>query len=315
MVKSGIVALVLFCGAANAEASDFIGHWENPNPKARGLTHVAISPNGGDRVDVRAYGDCRPSECDWGLVQGKIYTGDPKSNSVEVIVATFHFGFAHHQITFRKGASGRLAFEMLTDFADGSDKHDYAVNGNLKQTAWAGPITQVWQKPPGLTTGWGGGARGGASPKPAETCKVYDIRGARAVEQNGMWKVIAAGQTLVDAGHDDKAAMIAEATIRHYGLDRRCTVGGPWNTYWKAGDGFPREKTGGIVCQKFNPTTVHLIRMGRDWAIVDGVTTIGIYGDRKQKAEATLDLIRYQRFVAQCFVRQPDPLMAFWLAD
>ena len=315
MFRTGLIALVLFCGAAQAEASNFLGHWESSSPRSGGLTHVAISPNGGDRVDVRAYGDCHPSECDWGLVQGKIYTGDPKSSSVEVIVATFHFGFAHHQITFHKNGPGRLTFEMLTDFADGSDKHDYAMSGSLKQTAWAGPITQVWQKQPGLTTGWGGGTRGGAPAKPVETCKVYDTHGARAVEQNGTWKVVAAGQMLADAGHDDKAAMIAEAAIRHYGLDRRCTVGGPWKTYWKSGASFPSEKIGGVECIKFNPTTVHLTRIGRDWTIVDGATSVAAFADNKPKAEATLGLIRTERLVAQCFVRLPDPIMAFWLAN
>jgi hypothetical protein len=315
MFKHALAALVLLCAAARAEATDFLGNWQNTSPQQSGLTHVAISPNGGNRVDVRAYGDCHPIECDWGMVQGKVFSSDPKSDSIDLVVATFHFGFAHRQITFRKDAAGKLKFEMLTEFADNSERHDFAVSGSLRQTAWAGPITQIWQEQPGLATGWGGGPRNGVAPPPVETCKAFDTRAARAVLENGMWSVKAGGRTLVEAGHDQKAAEIAETVLRHYKFDRRCTVGGPWKAYWKSGEDYPSEKIGGVACVKFNPTTVHLVRIGQDWTIVDGVTSVAAFAANKPKAEATLGLIRSHQLSAQCSVRQPDPVMMFWLAN
>lgn len=313
MTRYAVVVMALLSGAANAEASEFLGQWANPDPKASGLTHIAISPNGGDRVDVRAYGDCHPSECDWGIVQGKTYSVDPKTPEVEIIVATFHYGFTHRQITFRKAGRGKLDFEMTIEFADNSLRHDYVVRGSLRETVWAGPISQIWQKQAGLATGWGGGARGGASPAPAETCQYFDTRGAHAVQKDGYWFVAAGTTTLVEAGHDDKAAQIAEAAIRHYRFDRRCTVGGPWQAYWKTGDGFVREKFGGASCIPFQPMTAHLTRIGRDWAIVDGVTTVTSFGPNKPKAEATLGLIRSRELNGHCTVRYPDPVMTFWV--
>ncbi len=180
---TALLALALSAVPAAAEASDFIGNWNNPAPQTTGLMHVAISPNGGNRVDVRAYGDCHPMECDWGLVQGKVYYADPKSNDVVLIIATFHFGFAHHQVTFRKGVHGQIAFEMATEFDDNSERHAFAASGILKPTTWVGPIAPVWQTQPGLQTGWGGGARSGAAPEPEENCVTVDTRGARAVEE------------------------------------------------------------------------------------------------------------------------------------
>jgi hypothetical protein len=309
-----LLASLLFLGAAQAEASAFLGQWVNPDPAASGLMHVAISPNGGDRVDVRAYGDCHPNECDWGIVQGKTFSRDPKSGEVEIIVATFHYGFAHRTVTFRKAAAGRLSFEMTIEFADNSQRHDYVVGGTLKQTSWAGPIAQVWQRQAGMTTGWGGGARSGASPAPTETCKTVDTRGAHAVQQNGLWRVVANGQSLIEAGHDGNAAMLGEVVFRHYRFDRRCTVGGPWQTYWKSGDDFAGEKIGGVSCIAFHPTTAHLTHLGQDWAIVDGVTTVATFGVNKSKADATLGLVRTRRLTAKCYVRYPDPVMTFWLA-
>lgn len=312
---TALLALALFSVPAAAEASDFIGNWNNPDPKATGLMHVAISPNGGNRVDVRAYGDCHPMECDWGLVQGKVYYADPKSTNVVLIIATFHFGFAHHQVTLRKGARGQLQFEMATEFDDNSEHHDFAASGILKPTTWVGPIAPVWQTQPGLQTGWGGGARSGAVPSPEENCVTADTRGVRAVVEGGVWKVKAGGKVLIDAGRDAKSAELMEVAIRHYKFDRRCTVGGPYKTYWRAAGGFASERLGGAWCVGFNPTTVHVVRMKNAWAIIDAAISVMDFGPLKNKADATLGLIRAHRLTAVCSIRMPDPLMSFWVAE
>lgn len=301
--------------AAHGATTDFLGHWQSVDPKGSGITHIAITPNGGKGVDVRAYGDCRAIECDWGIVQGKVYTTAPKSDDVQIVEATFHFGFAHHHITFRKAGGGKLAFEMLTEWADNSRRHDYAVSGLLRPTSWVGPISQIWQVQPGLQNGWGGGARNGASPKPIEACTVVNAKNVRAVEQNGYWFVKLGGKVLIDVGHDEQAAMLAEAAFQHYKFDRRCTVGGPFKSYWKSADGFPKEKMGGAICLKLNPTTTHLLLSGKRWKIMDGVTVIADLGTLKPKAEAMLGLIRANKLTAECFIRLPDPLITFWLQE
>ena len=314
MFKWGFFALALMGGAAQAEATDFLGNWDNPIPNAGGLTHVVISPNGGDRVGVRAYGDCHPNECNWGLTEGKVYTAGPKSSDVEAVVATFHYGFAHHRITFRKAPGAGLAYELMTEFADGSDKRDFVVTGVLKASSWAGPLSQNWERPAELRTGWGGGAREGIPPGPAENCLPFDTARTRAVEAGGNWKIMDGSQTLAEAGNDEQSARLAEAAIHHYRFDRRCTVGGPWKTYWKRGNSFSSDKMGGTECVSFNPTTAHLVRVGGGWKVVDGVTWIAAFGDNRPKAEATLALIRANDLSAECFVRPGDPVMVYWLA-
>jgi hypothetical protein len=303
-------------GVAHGEAAGFLGHWDNPNPKASGLIHVVISPNGGDRVQLRAYGDCHPSVCNWGLVQGHIYSRDPRSRNVESVTASFHYGFAARDIVFSKTASGRLHFQMLTSFSDDPDKHDFATEGELVASSWAGPIAANWDRPPGLSTGWGGGARNGTSPPaPVERCIPFDPAQARAVESGGLWKIVAQGTALAEAGADQKNALLAETAIRHYRFDRRCTVGGPWQTYWKAGAEFSNDRMGGVECVSFNPTTAHLALVGRDWKIVDGPSDLAVLGANKPKAEAMLGLIRTHRLTQECFVRRPDPVLTFWLKD
>lgn len=311
---TALLALALTTAPAWSEASDFIGNWNNPHPEATGLMHVAISPNGGNRVDVRAYGDCHPMECDWGLVQGKVYYADPKSTNVVLIIATFHFGFAHRQVTFRQGAKGQLAFEMATEFDDNSERHAFAASGILKTTTWVGPIAPVWQTQPGLQTGWGGGARSGAEPPPHEDCTLFDTRAARAVNQGGSWVVKANGKVLIATGKDDKAAMLAEAAFHHYRFDRQCKSGGPWKPYWRNAKGFSNDRMGGVTCLKFHPTTAHLVRSKNSWNIVDDATTLVELGSYKAQAEALLGMIRANRLTSECFIGSPD-IMTFWIAE
>lgn len=314
MIKHTVLALVLFAGAAKAEAIGFIGNWRNPDPQPGGITRVAISPNGGNRVDVRAYGDCHPGECDWGMVQGAVYYADAKSEHVTVIVATFHFGFAVHQITFRKGRKGRLTFERLTQLEDNSERHAHAVSGILEPTIWVGPLSQTWQTQPGLQRGWGGGPGGKAIPPPAEHCKVFYTRSARAVQRNGSWTVQARGKVLIATGQDGKAAILAQAAFRHYRFDRRCTAGGQWKPYWRRADGFAADRMGGVYCLRFTPTTAHLVRSKNSWNIVDGATTLVELGPYKAQAEAMLGMIRANRLTGECFIGSPD-IMTFWVAE
>lgn len=313
LIAAGFLALIPVFGA-RAESEAFLGHWQNPAPGLGGLIHIAISPNGGRGLDVRAYGDCHPMECDWGMVEAKIFTPDPKSSDVQVVVATFHYGFAHRQLTLRK-ADGGLAFEMLTEFADNSRRHDFAVSGILRPTAWVGPTVQNWQSEPGLTTGWGGGALTGAARAPAENCTPVNTHGAKAVRRDGAWKVLAGTSVLADAGKDEKTARLVETVFRYYRFDRLCTVGGPFKAYWKRGEGFPASKMGGISCRKFHPNTAHLVKSGGAWQIADGTATIADLGPLEDKANAMLGLIRAKRLTSSCFVRWPDPLVSFWLAE
>jgi hypothetical protein len=309
-----LVGAAGFCGGARGEASDFIGNWKNPDSKASGLMHVAISPNGGNRVDVRAYGDCHPMECDWGIVQGDVYYDNPKSDHVSVIVATFHFGLAHRQITFHKGPDGKLFFEMLVKLDDNSGRHDFSTVGYLKPTTWVGPVGPVWQSEPGLQTGWGGGARSGAVRLPPEDCTAVDTQGLHAVNERGVWQLKAGGKTLIATGKDDKAARLAETAFHHYRFDRICRTGGQWKPYWRSADGFGREKLAGIYCLTFNPNTAHLVRLKNAWTIVDGAATLVDLGPFKDQAEAMLAMIRVNKLTGECFIGSPD-IMTFWVAE
>jgi len=185
---AGIFAVFCLVAAARAGIADFTGNWENAGSDASGIAHVVISPAGGDHVSVRVYGTCHPTECNWGLVEGKSYSRDPHSSEVESIQAIFNTGFSRKEIIFRKGKNGVIAFEVLSEFVDGSGRHDFDMTGRLIQSAMAGPVGDTWNRPASQGTGWGGGARTGTSPRPAETCQPFDGVAARVVRTGEAWQ-------------------------------------------------------------------------------------------------------------------------------
>ena len=298
---------------AQAGALDFAGHWENAARDASGISHVAISPAGGNRLTVRVYGDCHPIECDWGMVSGQSYTADPRSSDVTAISTVFNTGFARKQIIFRRDSAGGLEFQMLTDFSDRSGRQNFEMIGHLHHTAWAGPVGQSWERPMSQGTGWGGGARSGAPVQPLEECSSFNPAAAHTVQQGTFWKVMAGSQMLVGARNDEREASRALEVIRHYRFDRQCHAG--VTAYWKRGDAIPAERMGGSDCIAFNPTTVHATHMGQDWKIVDGTQWIADFGSEKARAEQALALIRTDRLDRECFVApRNNPAMTYWLA-
>ncbi|MGC9953922.1 MAG: hypothetical protein ABSD21_06560 [Rhizomicrobium sp.] len=318
MAKTGLFAasIAAFCllAAARADVTDLYGNWENAGRDASGIAHVQISPAGGNHVSVRIYGDCHPIECNWGLVEARSYTASPQSGDVTSISAAFNSGFARKQIIIREGGPGELAFEALTEFVDGSGRHDFDMTGRLKHTTWAGPIGQSWENNSGQGTGWGGGVRSGASQKPDETCVAFDPATVQAVQAGTSWKVMAGKETLAEAGSDERNALRVLATIRHYRFDRKCHVGTAPVAYWKRGAAMPGGRMGAADCIAFNPTTAHAAHIGHRWKIVDGVQWIADFGDDKTEADSVLSLIRFYHLDEECFVARPNPAMVYWLS-
>jgi hypothetical protein len=216
--------------------------------------------------------------------------------------------FASKQIVLRLSHSGELAFEMLTDFHDGSDRHDFAMTGRLRRSAWAGPVGQSWDRMPQVATGWGGGARSGSSPPPEESCTGFDPQTVRVVETGNDARLEAPGLGLAHGPARDMQR--ARDVIRHYRFDHLCRTHG--TAFWKRGDAIPGEGMGGADCIFFNPTTAHAVRMSNVWKVVDGSQWLA--GADKAGADSVLALIRFYKLGRECFVGwRTAPVMTYWL--
>lgn len=110
-----------------ANLNRFAGKWENIDAKTRGLTRLEISIVG-TKVKVHAYGDCEPSDCDLGEVEGIAYAPSVDSNLAETAKAiTVKYAGGEMIMVIRPIESNRLQAETFTRFTDKSSRADYTA--------------------------------------------------------------------------------------------------------------------------------------------------------------------------------------------
>jgi hypothetical protein len=99
-----------------------VGTWVNVEPQTRDLVRLEIKPKGNE-VTVHAFGACTPNPCDWGTVEGHIYSDTVATMRAVAFSAEYKFDFAQVTVT---GAlyKGALFVETLTRFVDQSGRAD-----------------------------------------------------------------------------------------------------------------------------------------------------------------------------------------------
>lgn len=297
------VMFAFFAGPAAADISDLVGNWVNTDSDTSGITRVVVTASGGNHVNVQVFGQCHPTDCDWGSVPGKSYFDSVNSNHVHSVMARFNSGFANTIVILRDVSGDRLAFEVMTDFTDGSGRRDYDMNGRLRRDF--GPSGPGPMLPPG------------PGPALSEDCVGFNPNTTDTQFTGGAWKLADGGQWLLDFGGNTAAAHQAADIVHHYHFDQQCFVVRPHAsmTYWKRSGQVPRGNMTGQDCISLNPDTAHAAFAGGAWKIVDGPQWVQDFGSNHAAAVQAQAVIQTYRLNRQCFVARPDPPMQYWLAQ
>jgi hypothetical protein len=110
-----------------ANLNQFTGKWENIDAKTRGLTRLEIT-SAGHKVKVHAYGDCEPSDCDLGEVEGVAYAPSVDSKLEATAKAiTVSYSGREMIMVIRPVEADRLQVETFTRFTDNSGRADYTA--------------------------------------------------------------------------------------------------------------------------------------------------------------------------------------------
>lgn len=310
---AALVSLFALGTAAHADITRFYGNWENQTHDISGIRHVIISPAGGNRVNVRVYGDCHPGECDWGMVPADSQTSGFWSRDVVGLSATIHFGFAHRKITLKQSPDGSLRFEAAYEYVPSAGRHNLAVAGQLRHTDWAGPMSKAsWEQPAGRDVGWGGGPRGNPLKKPELKCNGFNPAAVTLVKAGPGFNLVADGVFLIHTDWNEKTARQAVEVIKHYRFDHKCHTGTA--EFWTSNSAFPVGKMTGASCMQFNSTTVHTVSRGNSWRLVDGPMEIFNAKTSKDNATAVVAMIRRSKLVNKCVVGWPNPVITYWLS-
>jgi|APFre7841882724_1041349.scaffolds.fasta_scaffold10175_1 hypothetical protein len=112
---------------AFASLTQFAGEWENVNPDTRGVTALKITVTGTD-VKVHAWGQCHPTDCDWGNMQAYAYGPNVSSNlaATAMAVSVVHKESFAERLMILRSSGTQLQAATYTRFTDRSGRTNYA---------------------------------------------------------------------------------------------------------------------------------------------------------------------------------------------
>jgi hypothetical protein len=347
-------AAVLCAGQAVAAGyGDFSGRWRNNDPGTRDITRLRVTFDGTGNLDVRAWGQCHPTDCDWGRVDAVAYSPSPALNpatSATEIIAVFNPGFARKTLILTARPGNRLYYSLYTRFTDGSGRRPYVRRGLLRRHGgyWAdwppggGPGGGGW--PPGGPgggpggpgydddeddsdgpggPGGGPGGPGGGPGGPggglsfAEDCINFNWNNVEARFVGGEWKVVEGTHWMLSFGGRAAEAARAANIIRHYRFTQHCFIGRPNPSmhYWKRGSGVPSGGIPGDDCTRNDPDNTEARRVSGSWKLVDDSHWVLDFGPRGGEARQAEQVVKHYRLNRQCFVGRPNPSMVYWLSE
>ena len=309
-----LLAASLLTGAAFANVSDFLGNWVNPDPGASAVARIIVTPMGDNQVRVHVYGQCQPTDCDWGVRPGHSYTENPSSSDVRSIAAEFNAGYSSKTIILRRAPGGDMRFEVLTAFTDGSGRNDYDIAGRLAPDTNGSASAPGSGGPGGIHLSPGGFGLGMMAP---EDCIALNPAAVSATMAGGSWRVVQGPNWMLDYGSNMAAAQRAAEVIRNYQFDQQCFVKRPNATmmYWKSAGRVPNGGMIGDDCIGLNPMSAAVSFAGGAWKVVDGPHWLLDYGPDQSAANQALVVIRNYRLNRECFVMRPHASMSYWLAQ
>jgi hypothetical protein len=321
-----VAAIVTIAGPASANPDFFFGHWNNTHPNTNNITRIVIHPDSSGYIKVHAFGQCHPTDCDWGTTDGKYENGFLD----EKIKAEFNSGFSLTKLIVHRTPAGDLTYEAHTKFTDGSGRAPYDVSGHFFREGGGGgygppgggygPPGGGYGPPPGGGYGPPPGPGPGPGPGPSmgpEDCIGLNPGNVAATFTGGAWKVTDGGSWLLDYGSDGGAAHHAADVIHHYHFTQQCFVVRPHAAmmYWKNGGSVPHGNTPGQDCISLNPSTTHAAHVGGAWKVVDGGNWLLDYGGDASAAHQAADVIHTYNLNRQCFIVRPNASMMYWLSQ
>ncbi len=298
----GLATLVLMLtlqSSAFAQVSQFVGAWENVAPNTSGVTRLNINEFnlfGIQFITLRAWGQCHPTDCDWGTVGATAYAPSVSSDldsTARALTATFNPGFAVKLVVIRPSRGGRLQADIYTRFTDGSGRTNYNATYIFKREGIG------------------------------NDCLFYNPHDLRIVDEGASGWLLTDGRSrmlILDNKEDaEKALALARRYTAHCFIGRdntRPNRDDYVHEYWLGDSGIttviPSED-----CISYNPDTLRIVDEGAlGFLLTDGFSRMTIYASREDAEEG---LRVAKQGTKQCFIgrgnsrpNRKDYIVEYW---
>jgi hypothetical protein len=333
---------------SKSAAGEFAGTWTAA--PGSDIDHIVVTASGSGPVRIQVFGRCETRVCNWGALPARLRTDGPNSEVVRSLGADFNLGFALRHITLHRQAGNALRFDLVTEYTDGSDRHDYESAGSLlpagaavasqpapaaaasapppapapaAQAAPGSGITALnplnWfskpQTPTSVQPGEDAPAAVGAA-APVDDCFAVDTGHVYVVNVNGNWNVRDFLHVVQGFGPYRAAAEKGLKTIGYYHFDEVCHVGrGAANmTFFRASGEVPHQAMPGESCLDVHPDKVTAVKRDDDWKVVDGDREIFNYGSDQTGAAQVAAVIKALALSRQCYFDRANLAASYWLS-
>ena len=250
-------------------AGGFAGTWTAP--AGSDIDHIIVSAQSSGPVRIQVFGRCETRVCNWGALPARVRTDGPSSEAIRALSADFNLGFALRHITLHREPGQALRFEMVTEFTDGSDRHDYETAGRLVP-AGSVPATAPATAP--------------ASPTPAPA------QAAASAPAPANAPAAAGAAANLPSQPPAGSGISALNPLNWFSSDGKTD-----NTAIGAGSAAPVND-----CFAFDTTHVYVVAANGNWNVRDFLHVVQGFGPYRAAADRSLKVIDFYRFNEICHV-------------
>jgi hypothetical protein len=266
-ILTAAALLGLAASPAAAQMTRFTGAWTNVSPTGGGIAELQIGALAGGQVNVRTWGRCTPSNCDWGTVQGVAYgpnVGSSLPAAARAVSAQYAPSHARVLVVIRPQGTDQLQADLYTQFTDGSGR-----------TAFTG--TDTFRRRPA-------GPPAPSGPVAAEDCIGYNPRtlSIRNEGANG-WLLTdgASRMQMLDSQADaNRALALARRHTQHCFIGRNNSRPNRQqyiSQYWKGSTGV-NTVIAGEDCVSYGPGSAGVFNRGAiGWRLEDGSHAVMLF--------------------------------------
>lgn len=108
-------AFFIFTLSVSAQMRNFTGDWVNRDSRTSGITRLQITESGG-RAYVRAWGQCSPTDCDWGRATATKYHADVSSDTVNGLTTRFESRGISRMLVLKMRPGRVLEAQVMTRY-------------------------------------------------------------------------------------------------------------------------------------------------------------------------------------------------------